>query len=56
MSMRSQDPSFSSVMEKISLYKSALVNINEVDFDVHASFKMIGRSNAIQVMTVHIVN
>ena len=56
MSMRSQDPSFSSIMEKINIYKNALVNITEVDFDVHASFKMIGRSNAIQVMTVHIVN
>ena len=56
MSMRSQDPSFSSIMEKINIYKNALVNITEVDFDVHASFKMIGRSNAIQVMTVHILN
>ena len=43
MSMRSQDPSFSSVMEKINIYKNALANITEVDFDVHASFKMIGR-------------
>ena len=56
MSMRSQDPSFSSVMEKINMNKNALVNITEVEFDVHASFKMIGRKNAMQVMTVHIVN
>ena len=56
MSMRSQDPSFSSVMEKINNNKNALVNITEVEFDVHASFKMIGRKNAMQVMTVHIVN
>ena len=56
MSMRSQDPSFSSVMEKININKKALANITEIDFDIHKSFRMIGRSNALQVMTVHIMN
>ena len=56
MSMRSQDPSFSSVMEKINIHKKALANITEITFDIHESFRMIGRSNALQVMTVHIMN